>query len=618
MPSVRDKYQPINNTVRSQYDTPVVPSFVPQSPMVTPEGSSAALQPGESPFKNFGQRFLANLNPLNNPTLPGGGELQNPVGAGLKGAGETGKTLVRAPLTASVGNLAAPFVGNRPIDVPGIGNINPRAETPASLTGEALNFGMTAINLLNPTSSVTAAAGRGAVQGAGSAMEKGETSPLNIAWSGLSSGALAGGLQYGLNKVLGSPDKIKKQQQRTTLPEAEAERLANRPGIKDQYDDLLERAKEAARDPDNKDGAVKTVADKANEGIRKLQEIANKKGAEIGNIKGNAITNKSGNLIPIKDLRKDFLSDLSKKGVYVDKTGNLNFTKSTMSGSTGDQAVLKQIWADIAKKGDIDEKTALILRENLQNQLYQGGRQGTVSASTSIANKFTKGLTDKVHELNPALKDLDEIYSDLAKATQGTGKSVNANNPILGQENVGANMYNLLRKSLGRGNTSNVAIVKKLQEYGQKYGIPELSDLVSMRRIAQMADDAVGLDQIQAPTSLVGRTLVVGKELIKGNAGKAAAEGAAGLQDVAKKSATANANALIKSLAGQAKRAQVLGENYQPIIQPLANALRGGTATAMAVPSKPKVKPSPVKAIKKTVESVKSSKIGQIGSWFKK
>lgn len=543
----------------------------------TPSVGSQALKPDEHWTKNFGERFLYNLNPLNSPVINTGSEevsSPNPITQSITGAGESLKTLAKGGLTASIGGMSGTIAGDKPVNVPWVGNINPQANTPLQNVGLAANFGVTALNPLKPTSSIWGAGVRAGTQSVGQALEQKETNPLELLQKGATSAVIGAGSQYGINKIFGSPSKINKQVKNTALPSDVADEISNNPESAKLYNKYEQAAKSYIKNPDKNNSAMDDVANEVNKGISKLQSIAQGEGKIIGEIKGKEITNRSNKTVQLGSARKSFLSDLAEEGVFVNKKGKLVFNDSTMESSPSDQAVIKNIWEKIKGKKELPLGTALTNRKNLQNVLYTGNAQKTITSSERIAQNYERNLTSQIHELNPALAEADKIFTDVTRATTGVGQAVNSRNKILDKDAIGANTFNLLRKSLGAGNKQNVTILNKLQDYGEKYGIDEFKNLLTKRRIAQMADDAVSADVVARPTSFAGRALAGGKALVGGNVGQAAGEVGTGLMEVAKKSQAQANKALFKSLEGQAKRSKILGTDFQKTIQPLTNIFR--------------------------------------------
>lgn len=175
----------------------------PPKPKKVPFG--APLQAGEGAFDRFGERFLSNLNPFSNPVLPAEYEGQpesertvvNPIGTGAKAAVDGVRVVGKGVLTASAG----PFLAgarthleglesiDRPLEVPFFGNINPAANTPMEQAGQAIEFGATALPMVNPYTSALAGAGYGAAGGAGREMQNPNATPESIAGAATFGGA---------------------------------------------------------------------------------------------------------------------------------------------------------------------------------------------------------------------------------------------------------------------------------------------------------------------------------------------------------------------------------------------------------------------------------------------
>lgn len=490
-----------------------------------------APQPQKQKEYDWGGEFMKNLNPATYYEKA----FAPAVSLTANMATDSVKPLVKGAAMASAGGimssnqaLGAQMAGKsaqeieaerrRPIDLPWVGNINP-ATSPLATVGTAVNFGSTAANFAVPFKGVGQAALRGAVQGAAQDWENNPNSNVISTLGNAATGALVGGIAQ---KLFGGT-KIKAERQAEKLgiaPDIIQRTKSLSPEENALQNKFFNLSKAKSIDPDNAVSATESVAADLTSGLQKLYNFRQQAGKKIGSIKSNAINTVSNNQIklPIADARKSFLSDLADKGVTVSKNGTLNFKGSVYEGSAGDQSILKAIWNMVKKKDGITEKEALLFRERLQGDLYRGtGINRTISSAEGIAQNFERNLTKKVHQNNTQLKNLDELFSDLSTIVEGGKKATSGTNPLIEKEAIsGSNAWNLIRKSMGAGNKHHIKILQKIEEAGQKYGIPELKNIVRNRRLAQTADDIFSIDASTMPTSLSGRIVDAGKSMMQG------------------------------------------------------------------------------------------------------
>jgi hypothetical protein len=406
------------------------------------------------------------------------------------------------------------------VDIPGLGNVNwmrlskegklDPAET-IKVGGGTTAEGLAGIlNLVAPmSSSLKGAFARGAaLTGGGEARKEGST-PESI----IASAAVGGATQAALQRLFGG-----------VLTKKKAERVAEKLGVKPDIIirtkglspkerglqlDYFQRSKLKSLDPDINMGAVESVADDFTSGLKKLHDLKTQAGKKIGLTKEGIIAAPTAKqrMVSVAPLRKQLQSNLAKKGVYIDRKGNLNFGKSVWKNQKGDQDFLNNLWNTVKKKRGISESDALLLRERLQNDLYAGkGIERKITSSDVIGQDFERALTKDIHIKNKKLAELDSIFAELSNLVKGGRKVTKSTSPLLEQEAIsGANSFNFIRRSLGAGNRQNLKVLEKIQQAGRKYNIDELKDVVKNRRLAQTADDAYNIDLTTMPTSLTGR-----------------------------------------------------------------------------------------------------------------
>ncbi len=209
--------------------------------------------------------------------------------------------------------------------------------------------------------------------------------------------------------------------------------------------------------------------------------------------------------MPIKQMRLDFLDDISGKGVYVTNKGNLNFTNSVYEKGSGDAKLLTKIWNVVKKRDSIKMGEGLIQKEKLGNILYKGKISGDITSGEAFAKKFQRSITKEVHRIDPDLAQLDDVFSGLADLTGKTQKVTKE-----GAED-------LLRKSLGSGSRKWVNMVKDLEKMGKKYNLKTMENIVAIRRLAQASDDAFNVDMLTRPTGIVGRMGAAGAPAARGD-----------------------------------------------------------------------------------------------------
>jgi len=522
----------------------------PSSQPTTPPGQPdlSAMQSQIQGAANFGAS-------LGNP----GAMIGNAIGsnAGMIGNAildSTIKPFARGAATASVGPLIA---GGKqlatgqgieePIDVPWLGNINPNANTPLEQVGVAGDFGMSAANMFIPSTKVGVNALRGGIQAGSQAAQEDDATAESILASGAFGAATSAAMTGLTNKFTAwlnkgtnaktFPTKLEKEALNAGIkPDAIKRVQTLGPEDKVTQSQLIDLARQNLDDPDNVQTPMEKIANDMNDDMRELYRVMQEKGAAIGQIKGDVITGQAdAPNINVQDLRKDFLTSLAKKGVVVGKDGKLSFNKSTFKNQKGDQKALMDVWNSIRKVQEIPTGQGLILREQLQGDLYGGKVRGDITTAEKFITDFERGLTRKIHADNPDLAELDDVFYNLKKAVSGFDDKTGGSILLTTDEALdGTNTFNLLRKSLGSGANENKKIVTALQKVGEKYNLPTLSKVLNLRRLAQTAEDIVGTDILSRPTSFAGRAFNAGKAVMSGARGDVVGAGQA-VKDVVSK-----------------------------------------------------------------------------------
>jgi hypothetical protein len=327
-----------------------------------------------------------------------------------------------------------------PVDVPWLGNLNANKagmdgmydpySSLAEQSARGVDAGVGFMNLFNPSTGVGANAFRGGAQAGAQAFQEEGANPLSVGASALFGAATSAAVTGLTNKLSawlakgGSktiPTKLEKEAINAGIkPDAIKRVQTLSPEDKVTQSQLIDLARQNLDDPDNVQTPMEKIANDMNDDMRELYRVMQEKGAAIGQIKGDVITGQlDAPNINVKDLRKDFLTSLAKKGVIVGNDGKLSFNKSVFKNQKGDQKALLDVWNSIRKVDDIPTSNGLILREQLQGDLYGGKMRGDITTAEKFITDFERGLTKKIHADNPDLAELDDVFYNLKKAVSG-------------------------------------------------------------------------------------------------------------------------------------------------------------------------------------------------------
>lgn len=456
-----------------------------------------------------------------------------------------------------------------PIDIPGLGNVNYIAgdkngqdvgQTARNIVGNAATIGSAALAFGNPLGNVKALAGElGDVPaeilasatkdagkqafinsvGAGTLGASGETLKNPNAGAGEVVGAgliggTVGALFHGVGSLISkagggktlaemTEKEIEKAGEKASLKPAEVEMMKiikDNPEGQQKFADLIKQASEFAKNPDTTLSPVETVANDVTNGVKKLNALKEQAGSQIGATK-EVIAQQGGKEIDFNKLQKlknEFTKTLQSPGIRAswNPDGTIDFSKSIIKNSSGDQNLLQGAWDEIRNAQNSDQ--LIKAKDTIAQDLDFGKANQQISSSEKhvkdllYGNKNHDGITGLINDAHPELGKSNDIFHELSdavkafqKKTSGT-TSFTENTPISGTKT-----FNLIRQSLGSGTKENLAIIEGLENLGEKYNIPELQNIKQLRRMAQTAEDLHGIDVKVRPTSFAGRVFSGGK-----------------------------------------------------------------------------------------------------------
>jgi hypothetical protein len=344
---------------------------------------------------------------------------------------------------------------------------------------------------------------------------------------------------------------------------------------------------------------VQSLASDVTNGVKKLFGIQQQVGSAIGAAKQAIVDGTPVAVDPtaLGQVQNDFVNSL--KGLFAKispadtengEAGAIDFSKSSIKNLPADQKLLQQGWQEInnaSTTGDLIQA-----RDTLNQTMNYGRANQQISSSEALiknllyGNDGNGGITGLIHDAHPELQQLDDTYSELKPVISTFQKVAGGKTELTGNEPIdGTNTFNLLRRSLGAGNADNSAIVGKLEQYGQQYGIPELQNIVKQTRMAQTAEDLANTDVQTRPTGFSGRSAQalksgtkVGGKLLTGNIGEAGLEGAHALMEMAPKKSVEQT--FLKLLQG-AQKPEDLGmgtsaTQFLKLLLPSISGLGGG------------------------------------------
>ncbi len=485
------------------------------------------------------------------------------IGGAISGAADflsnaVAKPIARVPLmaaTAVAQNIAAKIDPTRtaqdaaaPVDLPWVGNVNPisantegNVDIPNSLKTMAATGGegvIGAMNLTNPTLNVGTNILRSGAQSALHEAQNPTSDTGSIAGAGITGGATAAILGPVFNKIFGNKlwsgkpkdweSTVQAVGQKVGLLPADIKNLANMsPEDATMQAKFLKIAKdnvENADQPTEFKRPMQTLADQVTTGMKKLMNLKNTKGGAIGATKQDVMTGAETALDPkqLETLKNNFTSELQGPNTRVNlnpKTGNLDFSGSTIEGLPGDEKILSLAWDKLKNAKTLDDLMAA--KDTIANHLNFGKSQGNVTAAEGLVKKLMYGndttgagsIRGVINKANPNLGELNDTFHELSNQIQGFAKKTKVN---LSSDSVptSGNMWNILRRSLGNTNQDNADMVANIEKLGHKYNIPELKDLQKHTWMAQRAEDLVGTDVNAKPTSM-GSILSKGKQVVQ-------------------------------------------------------------------------------------------------------
>ncbi len=465
-----------------------------------------------------------------------GSYLIKPVvkGAAMVSAGGLGSTLNAAGAQLSgKSDQEIQAARTAPINVPGLGNINPTTSA-ANTVGAATDLAGEAFTLgtAGQGGAISAGLKTGlgmALQGGGKAAQADNATAGDVlsraAVEGTIGGLTGGLLHYGLGKLLGgalqkplsemsdkeitklapklnlTPDQI--NWLKTATPEQQAKQAG-----------YILQAHQYAGNPDALLSPMDNVAQDVTNGVKKLNAIKEQAGAQIGAAK-QTIADQGGKPVDfnsLQQLKNNFTQSLESPGIRAswNPDGTIDFSKSVIKNSPGDQKLLQGAWDEIKNAQNSDQLVKA--KDTIAQDLDFGKINQQISSSEKYVkdllygNKSHDGITGLINEAHPELGKANNIFKELSDAVKAFTKKTSGSTAFTENAPVsGTKTFNLLRQTLGAGAKDNQAILQGIENLGEKYNVPELQNIMENRRLAQNAEDMAGIDQNIRKTSLAGR-----------------------------------------------------------------------------------------------------------------
>lgn len=537
-------------------------------------------------LNDFGNRFMQNINPATYaekavaPAVVGTYQSTiQPVARGAIGASYGGIASSANALGAQISgksNAEIEAARRAPIEVPGFGNVNPTdAGNAVGMASGVASGAFNTATMLNPASVFSGKFLPNAAAGALGSIASDIENKRDINWLG----AAGAGLLQGTTAKVFAP-KIKRiaiGTDTTSIPTTKAQENAIKAGIPEStvnYMDNLtpeqvqkannymkaSQAKVSSPNPDSVSSATEQVADQLSAGVNKLDDIVSSKGSEIGKIREMARNDTT--LMNVKPTLNDMTNELVSAGAFKNPdTGRV--VMPTML--PGDENLVNLLYnGDPARKlvgladngGQMFPWDLMQLKKRLYAEIYAGKSQGVVSSEgESMVKRILGKANAQLHDVYPALAELDDVYSELVPYLRAAEKKTG--NPTTGWLS-GINGRQFLRNTENNTNGVNYAILSKLQDIGRKYNIPELAQIVDDRRLAQIADDVFKVDSTIRPTSLGGIIARAGADLATGNYKGAAINATKAVTDKAAESQSAAMSEVMKESLKKVKLVDIL------------------------------------------------------------
>lgn len=528
MASIFDKYQPVKKSVFDNYQPQEAP----------PESTNPFGAAGDA-INNFGKAagdfgINAGKTILDSTVVPLAKGIAQIPGAGIASL-KGGLAGLDKPWFTDEAKQAGEAAMQEPIDVPGLGNINPfRAndqggvdplKTMGNIGAQGIDSSVAALNMFNPTAGVGKNIVRGGLQGAAQEAENPESNPMSVAVSGAVSGLTSGLFTKGFNSVskwLGGKTplaQMEKEAAAAGIKPDVAHRIAQmKPEDKALQKNFLDMAFENIKKPDEAPAPMEHLANGMTNDMKILYQKMQDVGKKIGGVK-QGVREAAPEKINMREIKDNFLQSLDDLRIKLSpitegKGGTLDFGKSKIKRLTGDQEMLTNAWSEIKNAKSLDD--LMVARDTLRTELHFGRMNQKVSAADAVMKKLDGALTDAVHKARPDLAEFDSVFSGLRRATEAFQKKTGGNVAFNVEDAMdGTNTFNLLRKSLGSGNNESKKLLEGLQTLGKKYNLPTLANIMNLRRFAQTAEDIAGTDVLARPTSFTGRVVQGGKAALK-------------------------------------------------------------------------------------------------------
>lgn len=274
---------------------------------------------------------------------------------------------------------------------------------------------------------------------------------------------------------------------------------------KEQSSALLSAAEKAAKDRFAQK-PLEMIGRELNQFYDEASTSLDDVGRQIGQVTNSM---KGQGILQMDDMFQFVKGRLDDLNVKVTKNG-LNFSKSDIAGLAGDQKLLVDMWNKVkprvGRPASLPVRDAVAFTRNLGNQLYQGAKQQTLTASEGVASGFRGQLRNKINQLAddlgmPQLKELNESYHQLLEVADQYRR-------FAGTE--GLKSPQVLRRAFSNVGEIPKDFLQTIDDVSRRFNFKSGQNLLKKADIAIASENVAGLVQ---PTSLKGQMKEAMKEL---------------------------------------------------------------------------------------------------------
>ncbi len=360
------------------------------------------------------------------------GDVSNAIGAGatnlVKGVYDyTAKPVLKGAAMSTIGPAIAGTRGlsnekdiTKPIDVPGLGNINPNTSV-ANTVGTAADLG----SLLIPNSGVLKAGIRGLVQGASKDLQDNPKSDISSTLmrggtEGIVNAILTPLLHFSLGKV--TNEGLGQKGLKMGVPEQYLHELDKLdPAQKKSAVDLIKVGIGKLHNMINGETPFEHAGQPINDFIEKANVLKSQLGETLGAAKDN-LSNVKADTAPVKNA---FGKVLKKLNITVGPKNTLNFEGSDISG-TGADNILQDIYKKIAPYKQMNARDLEAITSQIDTktgQLTAGGfKPGAFNTHLgNIKSAINSTVGEASPEFQKANQQFAKFINNFSKVTDAAG-----------------------------------------------------------------------------------------------------------------------------------------------------------------------------------------------------